>query len=437
MQNTATQLPPPDAKPIVLFVDDEPKVLTSMRAMFRRTYQVRCAPGAAEALEIMAQEPIEVVVSDQRMPGISGVELLSQLKNEYPNCMRILLTGYADLDAVEASINEGEVFRYLVKPCPPVELKRVVKLAVAANRSSAVAASPVVQAAPPRVADVEFAVEPEFPVLTHEVETITPEPSATPVAMPAPMPAPMQAPMQAAIQATVDVLVLSRDEALCSAVVDSMVGEIVVHTANFLDEALDLMVSQPIGVLVTDLAVNEHEVSLMTRELKQQVPQLVTILAAQRSDANMLIDLINQGQVYRFLLKPVPQAQCRIWLRSAVSKHLEMLQSPDRMLRHVVDEPELETTAQTLVPIEVQPVDEATSSDSILSSNLSLLRERGVGLRQLLEQKSAQVTQRMGNLVDESSRALTAVKSSVPAKTLSTHFTSLKQRISQWKASHG
>ncbi len=433
MQNTATQLPTPDAKPIVLFVDDEPRVLTSMRAMFRRTYQVRCAPGAAEALEIMAQEPVEVVVSDQRMPGISGVELLSQLKTQYPNCMRILLTGYADLEAVEASINEGEVFRYLVKPCPPVELKRVVKLAVAANRSSAAPASDVVQAAPPRVADVEFAVEPEYPVLTHEVETITPEP----VEAPAVMQGAMQGAMPAAIQATVDVLVLSRDEALCSAVVGAMESELVVHTANFLDEALDLMVSQPIGVLVTDLAVNEHEVSLMTRELKQQVPQLVTILAAQRSDANMLIDLINQGQVYRFLLKPVPPAQCRIWLRSAVSKHIEMLQSPDSVLRHVVDEPELETTAQNLVPIEVQPVEEAIASDSILSSNLELLRERGVGLRQLLEQKSAQVTQRMGNLMGESSRALTAVKSSAPAKTLTTHITSLKQRISQWKASHG
>lgn len=433
MQNTATQLPPPDAKPIVLFVDDEPRVLTSMRAMFRRTYQVRCAPGAVEALAIMAEEPVEVVVSDQRMPGICGVELLSKLKTEYPNCMRILLTGYADLEAVEASINEGEVFRYLVKPCPPVELKRVVKLAVAANRSSATTVSPVVKAAPPRVAGVEFAVEPEFPVLTHEVETITPEPAAAPIATPVAI----QGSMQAAIRATVDVLVLSRDEALCSAVVDAMESEMVVHTANFLDEALDLMVSQPIGVLVTDLAVNEHEVSLMTRELKQQVPQLVTILAAQRSDANMLIDLINQGQVYRFLLKPVPQAQCRIWLRSAVSKHLEMLQSPDKMLRHVVDEPELETTAQTLVPIESRSTPEEIGSDSILSSNLSQLRERGVGLRQLLEQKSAQVTERMGNIMGESSRALTAVKSSVPAKTLVTHFTSLKQRISQWKASHG
>ena len=123
-----------------------------------------------------------------------------------------------------------------------------------------------------------------------------------------------------------------------------MEGLMVVHTAHFLDEALDLLVEQPVGVLVTDLAVNEHEVSLMTRELKQHVPQLVTILAAQRSDANMLIDLINQGQVFRFLLKPVPQAQCRIWLQSAASKHLELVQSPDNLLRHVVDEPEVETS---------------------------------------------------------------------------------------------
>ena len=434
MQNTATQLPPPDPKPIVLFVDDEPRVLTSMRAMFRRTYQVRCAPGAAEALAIMAQEPVEVVVSDQRMPGISGVELLGRLKVEYPNCMRILLTGYADLEAVESSINEGEVFRYLVKPCPPAELKRVVKLAVAAIRSSTLPSDLESPAAPPRVADVDFSVKTEFPVLTNEVLSITPE-SSSDTLVNTEAEAAVAAPE--AVQGPVDVLVLSRDEALCTAVAGAMADEMVVHTANFLDEALDLMVSKPVGVLVTDLAVNEHEVSLMTRELKQQVPQLVTILAAQRSDANMLIDLINQGQVFRFLLKPVPQAQCRIWLRSAVSKHLEMLQSPDVMLRHVVDEPEIEETAQTLVPIEPNVVVEDESSDNNQAANLSFLRERGIGLRQLLEQKSAQVTERMSSLVGESSRALIAVKSSTPAKTLATHFTSLKQRISQWKASHG
>lgn len=422
MQHAATQLPPPDAKPIVLFVDDEPRVLTSMRAMFRRTYQVRTAAGALEALAIMAVEPVEVVVSDQRMPGMSGVEFLGQLKTEYPNCMRILLTGYADLEAVESSINDGEVFRYLVKPCPPTELKRVVKLAVAAIRSSAPAAAPTLQAVAPRVADVEFSVEPEFPLLTHEIDSITPEPIPSPPSSPNSM-------VAAKVQGQVDVLVLSRDEALCTDVISAMQGEMVIHTANFLDEALDLLVSQPIGVLVTDLAVNEHEVSLMTRELKQQVPQLITILAAQRSDANMLIDLINQGQVFRFLLKPVPQAQCRIWLRSAVSKHLELVQSPDNLLRHVVDEPEIETTAQTLAPDELQP--------AATESGISLLRERGLGLRQLLEQKSAQVTERMSTLVDESSRALTAVTSSAPAKTIATHFTSLKQRISQWKASHG
>lgn len=421
MQNTATQMPTPEVKPIVLFVDDEPRVLTSMRAMFRRTYQVRTAPGAQEALEVMANEPVEVVISDQRMPGMSGVEFLALLKTQYPNCMRILLTGYADLEAVESSINDGEVFRYLVKPCPPTELKRVVKLAVAAIRSSTPRQAPALEAVAPRVADVEFAVEPEIPLLNQEIEQVTPEPIA-PVAA-------ANAEDAAGEQSRVDVLVLSRDEGLCSDVLGAMDGLMQVHTAHFLDEALELLVAQPIGVLVTDLAVNEHEVSLMTRELKQQVPQLVTILAAQRSDANMLIDLINQGQVFRFLLKPVPQAQCRIWLRSAASKHLELVQSPDNLLRHVVDEPEIETTAQSLAPVAAEAPER--------ESSLSLLRERGLSLKQLLEQKSAQVTERMGNLVDESNRAISAVTSSAPAKTLVTHFTSLKQRISQWKASHG
>ena len=127
-------------KPALLFVDDERRVLTSMRAMFRREYDVLLANSGYEALEILGKrDDIHVVVSDQRMPGMTGVELLATVKGDYPSSMRILLTGYADLDAVEASINESEVFRYLMKPCPTDELKDAVALAVQAARVSEMA----------------------------------------------------------------------------------------------------------------------------------------------------------------------------------------------------------------------------------------------------------------------------------------------------------
>ncbi len=113
----------------VLFVDDERRVLTSMRAMFRRDYEVLLANSGQEAIDLLRDHSVDVIVSDQRMPGMTGVEVLKAVKTLAPNAMRILLTGYADLKAIEASINEGEVFRYLTKPCPSEQLKEAIGLA--------------------------------------------------------------------------------------------------------------------------------------------------------------------------------------------------------------------------------------------------------------------------------------------------------------------
>ncbi|MDZ7824784.1 MAG: response regulator [Gammaproteobacteria bacterium] len=102
----------------ILFVDDEQRVLAAMRAMFRRDYEVHIANSGAEALEILREHAIDVVVSDQRMPEMTGVEVLKEARQIAPSAMRILLTGYADLAAIEDAINDSEVFRYLMKPCP-------------------------------------------------------------------------------------------------------------------------------------------------------------------------------------------------------------------------------------------------------------------------------------------------------------------------------
>ena len=83
----------------VLFVDDEPRVLTTMRILFRSHYEVFLAESGAKALELLKTQPVDVIVSDQRMPGMTGIELLRAARELNPNAMRILLTGYADLDA--------------------------------------------------------------------------------------------------------------------------------------------------------------------------------------------------------------------------------------------------------------------------------------------------------------------------------------------------
>ena len=128
--------------PTVLFVDDEPNLLRSYRDTFRRdACEVLLASSGYEALEILAKNPVEIVVSDERMPLMSGAELLQRIHREYPDVVRIMLTGHASLSASMQVINDG-LYRFLSKPIMPSELRRVIhdalhikKLSWAANVS--------------------------------------------------------------------------------------------------------------------------------------------------------------------------------------------------------------------------------------------------------------------------------------------------------------
>lgn len=101
----------------LLIVDDEPHVLSALRRALRSTgCTIHTAPGGAQALEILAQHPIDMIISDMRMPGMSGAELLREARQRAPDMIRILLTGYADLRSTIEAVNDGEIFRFLTKP---------------------------------------------------------------------------------------------------------------------------------------------------------------------------------------------------------------------------------------------------------------------------------------------------------------------------------
>jgi signal transduction histidine kinase len=114
----------------VLIVDDEADVLDSLRYLFHRKYRVLTAEGGDRALEILREQEVHVILSDQRMPGMTGDVLLGHARKLYPDAVRMLFTGYADLDAVIRAVNEGHIYRYIVKPWDPSELESVVGQAV-------------------------------------------------------------------------------------------------------------------------------------------------------------------------------------------------------------------------------------------------------------------------------------------------------------------
>src|SRR5262249_27757773 len=118
----------------ILVIDDEAHVVESIRELLRLDYRVFAANGASEGIALLDQTPVDVVMTDQRMPGMTGVELLHRVRETHPDAMRLLFTGYADIRAVIEAINRGNVYRYIAKPWDPVELQAVVRDAVERHR---------------------------------------------------------------------------------------------------------------------------------------------------------------------------------------------------------------------------------------------------------------------------------------------------------------
>ncbi|MES2642662.1 MAG: HD domain-containing phosphohydrolase [Myxococcota bacterium] len=129
-------------RPRLLLVDDEPAVLEGLQLHLRRRFTTSTATSGPEALALIADsEPFAVVMSDMRMPGMNGATLLAQVRQRSPDSVRLLLTGYSEIDAAIAAVNEGQVFRFLTKPCPPEVL--VSQLAAAAEQHRLVTAERV------------------------------------------------------------------------------------------------------------------------------------------------------------------------------------------------------------------------------------------------------------------------------------------------------
>ncbi|MBF4558461.1 response regulator [Pseudomonas sp. p50] len=131
------QLPTPlTYKPTVLLVDDEESILNSLRRLLRgQPYNVLLATSGAQALEILAQQPIDLVMSDARMPNMDGATLLAYVHLHYPHTTRIMLTGYADPSAIIKAINEGQIHRYISKPWHDEELLLTLRQSLAYQHS--------------------------------------------------------------------------------------------------------------------------------------------------------------------------------------------------------------------------------------------------------------------------------------------------------------
>ena len=374
----------------ILFVDDEKRVLNAMRGLFRREYDLFLTSEGAEAVRLVEENDVDVIVADQRMPGMTGIEVLSAVKQRSPRTVRILLTGYADPSAVEGSINMGEVFRFLSKPCPPKELRETLSLAITAARTrpEAPAAPRPAPAAPPRPASTA-APKPATPVPTKPVvppQVAPPAAASPPVATPAVPAPPVQRTPPAANDAglsgsrpivprspdessshwqSVTNVIMSEDTveetsehlALTSATlglndvsvvvftVDSEFASTAIRTlsvdrntvlATTLVKVAEAIQQQNAGVLITDFTSNKAMLQKIIAALKKYMPELVTVVVSSGRDTTDMINLINYGQVFRYVLKPIDPDQLRGDINAAVIRHLYLLNNPESVKRHEV-----------------------------------------------------------------------------------------------------
>lgn len=116
------------SQPVVLLLDDEPNVTAGLkRALHNEPWKIFTAATVGGAFDILAREAVDVVISDERMPGMSGSQFLSEVRKKYPHTIRMILSGQADLEAAVRAINDGEVYRFLLKPCNPADLRVTIR----------------------------------------------------------------------------------------------------------------------------------------------------------------------------------------------------------------------------------------------------------------------------------------------------------------------
>jgi DNA-binding NtrC family response regulator len=330
----------------LLFVDDEQRVLNSMRIMFRRQFDLFLASHGAEALDIVKDKNIDVIVADHRMPKMTGVEVLSKVRDLSPRTVRILLTGYADLDAVEGSINESEVFRFLTKPCAPKQLRETIELAAKLARETP-APEAKSEVAPPDT--VEIILEADT---VTEVGGSHNEPARAPTPSPrldstARMQAPQFAPQPASVGETavpmkaaaggLGIVVFSSDSEVINTVQQAVRGRLPVYNAGNVVHVVKILTEHRPGVLVTDVSEDKATIQSMTARLKEHLPELVTIAVSQHRDVLDMVWLINHGQIFRFLRKPLSAGRCAISLQAALQHHRMLLKNPELVKRHEVE----------------------------------------------------------------------------------------------------
>ncbi|MDR0736966.1 MAG: response regulator [Zoogloeaceae bacterium] len=303
---------PPDAAakeaPTILLLDDEVRIVETLRLILRPHYRVLAATDGDAALDLLRKHPVQVIISDQRMPRMTGVEFLRQARTLSPASVRILLTGFSDLQAIIDSVNEGEVFRFLNKPWGNAELLAVVRDAVEVSRQ--LDTRPALDALAKLARQEAGSPFIKTPVSSSSSSSSSPRPSAS------------------CTQGTV--LIKTSNHGLFDQIRRTQPESINLLYASSLDEALTCLSRQRATVFGTHFESVEsaYEEALALKILKRDMPTLLTIALVHNADANEVISLINQGRVFRLVTLPCKATIVGFYIQSALRQSQALAAMP-------------------------------------------------------------------------------------------------------------
>jgi DNA-binding NtrC family response regulator len=274
--------------PKVLCVDDEPGLLRSLRWLLRGQYEVAVADSGLDGLALLSAEHFDVVISDQRMPGMTGTEFLERARKVSPRSIRLLLTGYSDYNAVLSSVNDSEVFRFISKPWDNQKLLDTVGDAA-------------------KVARMTQASWVDFQDATGADGSDTFDEG---------------------------VLVFDSDGSAAAQWQAASKGATNMVCTDDIGEAVSQLTRQKVAVLITDIQGARSQQMDLIRAVRRNQPQVVVLVYSHERDSTVIGRLINEGQIYRFIAKPAGPEYLNRTLRSALTRHRHLLAVPERTTRH-------------------------------------------------------------------------------------------------------
>jgi len=272
----------------VLCIDDEARILRALKALLR-DYDVFSTTEPESAAQVAATHDVDVVICDQRMPQMIGVEALRLIRERHPRAMRILLTGYSDLNAVLGSVNEGEVFRFVNKPWDNQELRAIVAQAGQLARET------------PAISNAAISERDKQEIRKHA-----------------------------------GVLVIEDDPETQTRLREILGPHYQLRFAATTDRALQVLEQHETGVVISETDSGQGDLTGLIKTLKQYHPHIASVVLTDRANAQLAIDLINEGQVFRMLLKPVRMGSCRLSVEAALGRYWQLKNNPKAAGRFAV-----------------------------------------------------------------------------------------------------